>query len=150
DCWPGWPRRSDVERQRVLVVDDDASLAENVAEIIGDALPVDVEIAGRLSEAWARSADERFDVILSDVRLPDGQGTDLMEPVRARWPHAEVVLITGDATVDSAIAAVRGGAFAYVLKPVSPLDLLEIARRALAQVALATERERLRDELERS
>ena len=139
-----------MERQRVLVVDDDFDLAENIAEIVGGALPVQVEIAGRLSEARARAAEERFDLILSDVRLPDGQGTDLIEPLRARWPFAEVVLITGDATVDSAIAAVRGGAFAYVLKPVSPEDLLEIVRRALGQVALATERERLRGELERS
>jgi len=60
------------------------------------------------------------------------------------------VLITGDATIDSAIAAVQGGAFAYVLKPFAPPELLEIARRALAQTAIATERETLRVELERS
>ena len=139
-----------MERQRILVVDDDAALAENVAEIIGGALPVDVEVVGRLTEALARAQSARFDLVLSDVRLPDGNGTDLVEPLRSRWMFAEVVLITGNATVDSAIAAVRGGAFAYVLKPFSPTELLEIARRALAQVALATERERLRLELERS
>jgi signal transduction histidine kinase len=137
-----------VDRQSVLVVDDDGALAENVAEIVGDALPVDVEIAGRLAEALARIGEKRVDLVLSDVRLPDGEGTDLVEPLRARWPHAELVLITGDATVDSAIAAVRGGAFAYVLKPFAPPELLDLARRALAQVALAAERERLRDELE--
>lgn len=139
-----------MERQSVLIVDDDASLAENVAEIVAGALPVDVEVVGRLAQARARVQSHRFDLVLGDVRLPDGDGTDLVETLRARWPHAEMVLITGDATVDSAMAAVRGGAFAYVLKPVAPLELLEIARRALAQVALATERERLQAELERS
>src|SRR5437762_1501658 len=115
-----------MERQSVLVVDDDAALAENVAEIIGDGLSVDVEVAGRLSQALALAAQRRFDLVLSDVRLPDGEGTALVEPLRARWPHAEVVIITGDATVASAIAAVRGGAFAYVLKPFAPPELLEI------------------------
>lgn len=140
----------EIERQRVLVVDDDASLAENVAEILGGALPVDVEVVGRLAEALTRARTARFDLVLSDVRLPDGNGTDLVEPLRACWPFAEVVLITGNATVDSAIAAVRGGAFAYVLKPFAPAELLDLARRALAQARLATERERLRIELERS
>ena len=139
-----------MERQSVLVVDDDRDLAENIAEIIGGAFPVDVEIAGRRAEALSRAAERRFDLVLSDVRLPDGEGTDLVEPLRARWPHAEIVLITGDATMDSAIAAVRGGAFAYVLKPFAPPELLEIVRRALGQVALAAERERLQGELERS
>ena len=94
-----------MERQQVLVVDDDAALVENVAEIIGDALPVDVEVTGRLTEALDRIARKRFDLVLSDVRLPDGEGTDLVEPLRARWPYAEVVLITGDATVASAITS---------------------------------------------
>jgi PAS domain S-box-containing protein len=139
-----------VERQQVLVVDDDAALAENVAEIVGDALPVDVEATGRLETALARIQAKRFDLVLSDVRLPDGDGTDLVEPLRTRWPHAEVVLITGDATVAGAIAAVAGGAFAYVLKPFSPPEMLEIARRALGQVALAIDKERLQGELEGS
>lgn len=136
-----------MERQQVLVVDDDAALAENVAEIVRDALPVTVEVTGRLKTAMARVQAKRFDLVLSDVRLPDGDGTDLVNVLRQRWPHAEVVLITGDATVDSAIAAVAGGAFAYVLKPFSPPEMLELARRALGQVALATEKERLQSEL---
>jgi signal transduction histidine kinase len=139
-----------VDRQTVLIVDDDTALAENVAEIITDALPVDVEVASRLAQALELVGARRFDLVLGDVRLPDGDGTDLVEPLRANWPHAEMVLITGDATVDSAIAAVRGGALAYVLKPVAPTEMLEIVRRALAQVAMATERERLRGDLERS
>jgi len=139
-----------VTRQSVLIVDDDVDLAENAAEILGGDLPVDVEVVGTLAAALARAAERRFDLVLSDVRLPDGNGTALVEPVRALWPHTEVVLITGDATVDTAMAAVRGGAFAYVLKPLAPLEMLEIARRALAQTALAVEREHLQGELRKS
>jgi len=139
-----------VSRQQVLVVDDDADLAENVAEILSGELPVDVEVVGTVSAALARAGERRFDLVLSDVRLPDGNGTALVEPIRSTWPHTEVILITGDATVDSAMAAVRGGAFAYVLKPLAPLEMLEIARRALAQTALAVEREHLQGELRKS
>ena len=139
-----------MNRQRVLIVDDDADLAENVAEILSGDLPVDVEVVGTVAAALARAGERRFDLVLSDVRLPDGEGTALVEPIRAKWPYTEVVLITGDATVDSAMAAVRGGAFAYVLKPLAPLEMLEIARRALAQTALAVEREHLQGELRKS
>jgi signal transduction histidine kinase/CheY-like chemotaxis protein len=136
-------------RQTVLVVDDDRALAENIAEII-EALNVDVDVAGDATTAFARLKTRRYDLALVDVRLPDADGTSLVERIRADSPHTEVVLITGDATVDSAVTAVRLGAFAYVLKPFSPTELLETARRALQAVAHALERERLQRELEGS
>lgn len=137
------------DAQRILIVDDDTSLAENVAEIL-EALPVQTEVTSRAADALARVKQRRFDLVLVDLRLPDADGTTLVAPIREQSPHTEVVLITGDATVDSAVAAVSMGAFAYVLKPFSPPDLLEVARRALAQVAHGRERERLRQELELS
>jgi signal transduction histidine kinase len=136
-------------RPNVLIVDDDASLAENVGEILA-ALDVEVLIAPSGGDAERLAAAHDVDLALVDVRLPDGDGTALMARLRARSPLAEVVLITGDATLESAIAAVKGGAFAYLLKPVSPPDLLDTARRALTQVALLRERERLQGELRRS
>jgi signal transduction histidine kinase len=137
--------------QRVLIVDDDPALAENVGEIISSgSLGVETEIVGSAAAALGRARAHRFDLVLIDVRLPDGDGTELVAPIRALGQHTEVVLITGNATVDTAVAAVRGGAFAYVLKPFAPLDLLDIARRALAQTALAVQHDRLQEELERS
>src|SRR4029077_7126524 len=98
--------------------------------------------------ALARAHD--FDVALIDVRLPDGDGMSLLEPLRPLAPSRQLVMVTGNATIEGAIAAVRGDAFAYVLKPVSPPDLLDTARRALDQAGLYQERERLRLDLERS
>src|SRR6185503_909011 len=89
-------------------------------------------------------------VALVDVRLPDGDGMSLMASLRERFPFVQVVMVRGNASVEGAIAAVRGAAFAYVLKPVSPPDLLDTTRRALEQAALYREGERLRRELERS
>jgi DNA-binding response OmpR family regulator len=83
------------------------------------------------------TADRDFDVALVDVRLPDGDGLSLLEPLRVSSPLIEVVLITGDASPESAMAAVRAGAFAYVLKPISPRDLIDTVRRAAARLPSA-------------
>jgi signal transduction histidine kinase len=133
----------------VLIVDDDESLAENVAEIVA-ILDVETATARDRKTALALAAKGDFDVALIDVRLPDGDGMSLLEPLRAQSPFTQLVMVTGNATLEGAIAAVRGDAFAYVLKPVSPPDLLDTVRRALAQAALYRERERLRVDLERS
>jgi signal transduction histidine kinase len=133
----------------VLIVDDDEALAENVAEIVAT-LDVEAKIARDRKSALAIARAHDFDVALIDVRLPDGDGMSLLEPLRASSPFTQLVMVTGNATIEVAIAAVRGDAFAYVLKPVSPPDLLDTVRRALDQAALYRERERLRAELERS
>jgi signal transduction histidine kinase len=133
----------------VLIVDDDESLADNLSEIV-QILGVTATIAPDRRTALARAAEHDFDVALIDVRLPDGDGLSLLEPLRALSPFVQSVMVTGDATVEGAIAAVRVAAFAYVLKPVSPPDLLDTVRRALEQSSILRERERLRRELERS
>jgi signal transduction histidine kinase len=133
----------------VLIVDDDEALAENMAEIVG-ALGVATSIARDRRTALEQAAGGNFDVALVDVRLPDGDGLSLLEPLRARCPFIQSIMVTGDANLEGAIAAVRVDAFAYVLKPASPPELLETVRRALEQSAILRERERLRTELERS
>jgi signal transduction histidine kinase len=139
----------DLDAGEVLVVDDDVALAENLAEIVG-ALGARTTIAPDRRSALERAREADFDVALIDVRLPDGDGIDLLGPLREQSPFTEVVLITGNATLEGAMAAVRGGAFAYVMKPFSPPDLLDTVRRALSQAQLYREREQLRVELERS
>jgi signal transduction histidine kinase len=133
----------------VLIVDDDEALSENLAEIIAT-LGVETTVARDRKTALAFAGEHDFDVALIDVRLPDGDGVSLLGPLRDRSRFTQSVLVTGNATLEGAMAAVRGAAFAYVLKPVSPADILETVRRALAQAALHREGERLRVELERS
>jgi signal transduction histidine kinase len=133
----------------VLIVDDDEALSENLAEIV-ETLGVPTVITRDRQNALAEAAKQDFDVALIDVRLPDGDGLSLLGPLRERSPHLQAVMVTGNASVEGAMAAVRGAAFAYVLKPVSPPDLLETTRRALDRAALLRERERLRRELEQS
>ncbi|TMB25120.1 MAG: response regulator, partial [Deltaproteobacteria bacterium] len=84
-----------------------------------------------------------FDVALLDVRLPDADGTELAEKLREISPEGAIVLLTGFATLETAIAAVRAGAFAYLVKPCSTPDLLLTIEQALRQVRLHAEKREL-------
>lgn len=123
---------------RVLLVEDNEDLAENVSEILED-LGVSVRVVHDGASALA-SAAEGFDVAVVDVGLPGVSGVELLPRLRATCPDCETILVTGHGTLESAIGAVRHGAFAYLLKPVDPDALISVVERALAQVSLRRER----------
>jgi len=138
-----------VPKPQVLLVEDNLALAENVAEILEDE-GISVVQAANGERALAKATGLRFDLAIIDVRLPDMSGLQLLSELRPVLGDAEYIIVTGNATLDTAIAAVREGVFAYVQKPFDPFDLVALARRALAQVDLRRERGRLAHELERS
>ncbi|MEZ4454246.1 MAG: response regulator [Nannocystaceae bacterium] len=133
----------------ILIVEDNLDLAENVAEFLGDD-GHEVVIASRGDHALAIAREREVDLAILDVRLPDTTGVELVHELRPYLGVGEVVLMTGNASLDTAIAAVREGVFAYVQKPFDVADLLALAQRALGQVRLRRERKRLLHELERS
>ena len=126
---------------RVLVVDDSATLVDNLTEILQDA-GYTVRSAGSCTGALA-AAREGFDVALVDLKLPDGDGTALAPQLKGENPDGEVVLLTGYATVESAVAAVRAGACAYLVKPCDTQDLLVTVEQAMRQVRLHGEKREL-------
>lgn len=126
-------------RTSILVVDDNRALAENLAELFEEI--GEVRIASTAGEALTQIRQYPTDLAIVDVRLPEERsGVDLVPALRASSPGGEVILVTGNATLDTAIAAVRHGVFAYVQKPFEPADLLALAERALSQVQLRKER----------
>jgi two-component system, NtrC family, sensor histidine kinase HydH len=119
----------------VLLVDDHDDLVENLTEILEDE-GARVTRAARASEAVER-AKAGFDIALVDIRLPDATGLSLLPQLKQSGDgFAEVLLITGSASLDDAIAAVGQDAYAYVLKPFDPADLLATVGRALEKVRL--------------
>lgn len=136
-------------RPRVLVIDDNHDLAENLVDVFEDQNYAVTVVTS--AEAGIRHAREHgFELSFVDVNLPDSSGTELVPALRAAAPGGEVVLMTGDASIDSAIAAVRVGAFHYVVKPFTVTELVSTAQRALQQVRLRAEREELAKELAES
>ncbi len=132
--------------RRVLIVEDNRALAENIADLFEEE-GVTAEVCGTGALALAAVQAEPPDLAILDVRLPDTTGVALVPQLRRLIPNSEVILMTGDASLDTAIAAVREGVFAYVQKPFSAPDLLALAARALEQVSLRHERERLAAQL---
>jgi PAS domain S-box-containing protein len=132
---------------RVLIVDDNADLATTLRDVLvsasgeGEALAVDVAETGE--RALARARETGFDVALVDVKLPDASGVDLIPALREASPNSEVVLITGFASMDAAIAALRAGAFAMILKSFRPDELVTTVRQALTKARMEREREEL-------
>jgi two-component system sensor histidine kinase HydH len=118
----------------ILLVDDNAALVDNLAEVLTD-VGHEAKRAGSCAEARKQAATG-FDVALVDLRLPDGDGIALAQALKASAPDAEVILLTGYASTESAASALRAGAFAYLVKPVPPADLLLSVDQALRKVRL--------------
>jgi PAS domain S-box-containing protein len=152
---PAAPQRSARPRGRILIVDDNTELVATLhAVLVGPAIPfegdskgglprLDVVTASRGEEALSVAQTQGFDVAIVDVKLPDVSGVDLIRPLRAASPLGEVVLVTGFASVDAAIGALRSGAYAFVLKSFRPEELIATVEQALTKVQLKREREEL-------
>src|SRR5690349_6862332 len=92
---------------RILVVDENAAFLDNLSELLDDA-GYQADGAASIREALQK-AKSGFDVALVDLRLPDGDGTALARELKERVPESEVVLLTGFATLETAVEAVRAG-----------------------------------------
>jgi two-component system, NtrC family, response regulator AtoC len=133
-------------RLRVAVVDDEAITAREIKRHFSKALCyVDVFSDGELFVQQNRT--EPFDVVLCDLRLPGMSGLDVLNQVKQTNPNCEVIIMTGYGAVDTAIAAIKKGAFHYITKPFKTAELKSLVFRALEKVALVKEKESLKKAL---
>ena len=109
---------------RVLVVDDDATIVAVLESLLRSQPGVDVTGVTSVTDAREQVKGQSFDMVITDMHLEDGNGIDLMTTVQAHAPGTAVILMTGYATLESAIAAVRGGAIAYLQKPFTDLNVV--------------------------
>lgn len=133
---------------RILVIDDHADLVENLQEILEDD-GATVETASS-AEAGIELAQDPFDVALVDVQLPDDRGPAVVPRLKTGDGLAEVLLVTGHASVHDAAEAVKAGAFAYILKPFDSEELVATIGRAVERVRLQRKTATLQRRLEGS
>ncbi len=133
----------------VLLVDDDAA-TRKVAKANLGLEGFEVVTAGSSAEALARLDETDPLALVTDLKMPDGDGIALMDAVHARRPFLPVVLVTGHATVETAVAAMRRGALHYLTKPVRYDELALVLRHAVAGERARRDVVRLRGELERA
>ncbi|NTU79868.1 MAG: response regulator transcription factor [Chloroflexales bacterium] len=124
---------------QVLVVEDDDQTRTLLASVLADA-GYHVSVAADATAAIALVTTTMIDVVLSDIRLREESGITVLEAARARPLPPEVILLTGYASIETTIAALRAEAFDYLQKPVATGDLLDTVRRAAQQRRAALRR----------
>jgi DNA-binding NtrC family response regulator len=132
--------------QRVLVIDDETSILHTLEILLrGEGFEVTVRTTGK--EALDRWDETPPDIVISDIRMPGMTGMDVLSAIRERDPEVPVILMTAQASLQSAIEAVNRGAFYYLQKPFSNDDLVALCRRAAESRTLKRENVALKKEI---
>jgi DNA-binding NtrC family response regulator len=127
----------------VLVVDDDAAMREMLSSLLEEA-GVEARAAESADAALEALRETEFDAVLSDIRMPDKTGIDLLGEIREIRPETPVILMTAFGSLDSAIEALRAGAYDYITKPFKRDAILVGLERAFERRELERENRRLR------
>ena len=129
-----------VRAERILVVDDEKQIC-NVITIMLVAANYECRDAGSSLEALALlESGEQFDLMLSNLLMPDLDGFGLLERTEHQYPDMPVVMVTGVHDVSVALSAIRNGAFDYLMKPFEREQLVAVVRRALDDRRIKMER----------
>jgi two-component system response regulator AtoC len=132
---------------RVLIVEDDVALRKGLESAVRD-LGHETRSVGTAGQAGRALEDFDPEVLLVDVRLPDGDGIEVLREAREASPQRDGIVVTGQASVDSAVEALRAGASDYLLKPLRPAQLEVVFQRLADRRNLETEVDELRAELQ--
>jgi len=135
---------------RLLVVDDEPGLREMLAILFRrEGLDVTLAPGFAMARDAIHNAPEPYAVVLTDLLMPDGNGMDLLTLVKQRTARTEVIVMTAHGGVDTAIEAMKRGAYDFVTKPFATTELRALVHKALEKRAIVAENERLRAQLGR-
>ncbi|MBF0538697.1 MAG: sigma-54-dependent Fis family transcriptional regulator [Nitrospirae bacterium] len=138
---------SEEYRARILIVDDEKIAVDNLSHVMKKA---GYEVVGTQSSTRALTLLEggRFDVVLTDLKMEKVDGMQILNRCRELHPETEVILITGYATLESAITAMKQGAFYYIAKPFRLDEVRKVVKEAAEKVRLKLENSQLREQIE--
>jgi len=128
----------------LLIVDDELSVRDSLRRWFSDE-GYEIATAESADEALTRLADGKFDVALLDIKMPGTDGIELQQRLKQSDPELLVIMMTGYASVETAVAALKSGAYDYVTKPLDPDEIGHLIRNAIAQRHTREENLRLRD-----
>ncbi len=135
-----------MSRPRVIVVDDKLAMAETLADGMGDH-QLDAVALGSAKEALSAIRAGGVDVLVTDLRMPEMDGLALLDTVHASNPEIQVIVMTAFGAIDSAVEAIRKGAYHYLTKPFKLDELVIFVRRAIDERAIRREAATLRRKL---
>jgi len=116
---------------RVLLLDDEPIVGKRLKPALAK-MGCEVEVFENPEAALARLSREEFEIVVTDIRMDEIDGLQVLEFVRDRWPESKVIMITGYAMMSLAREAMEKGAFDFIAKPFNPDDLREVIVRAAA------------------
>ena len=130
----------------ILIVDDEESVRDSLYNwFVEDGFRV--ECAENAKKALTMLESDQFDIILADIKMPGMDGLEMLKRIKALKPDSVVIVMTAFATVDTAVKALKDGAYDYVTKPFDPDDLTHLIRNATKQISLAEENENLKKQV---
>src|SRR5262249_41545182 len=138
--------QSPEDRPRILVVDDEKVIRDMLADFLGMEGYI-VRTAEDGTSALGELTKNHFDLVISDLKMPKMGGIALLDEIGKIAPDALTVIMTGFGTVETAIDAMKRGAYDYVLKPFKVEEVIHIVQRGLEKQRLAAENLRLREAL---
>jgi two-component system response regulator PilR (NtrC family) len=121
---------------RILIVDDDKEIRNVLSLFLSEDSDIFIETAGTGEEAFSKHVDTPYDVVITDINMPGMTGIELVKKIKMREDIVEFIIITGYASVDTAVEAVRIGAFDYVVKPFKFDELKIVINNAKDKVVL--------------
>ena len=133
----------------LLVIDDEAIVRNSLVSILRKS-GYPCTTASSVKEGIKQLKKKEFSLVLSDLRMGDGTGLDIIDHIKKNYPQTLVILLTGFASLDTAMLALRKGAYDYLTKPYKVEVLLHTVERSLEKRRHAMENERLRSELEQA
>jgi len=138
---------SSMREKNILVIDDDKIILDSLCEFL-TLEGFQTSGAETLKGALAKLEQEHYSLVITDVNLPDGDGLELLDIIRENHPQTVTLVITGYGTIESAVKAIKQGAYDYLTKPIVDDDLRLAVERAIKQQLLMSENENLRLQLE--
>ncbi|UCF96356.1 MAG: response regulator [Spirochaetaceae bacterium] len=134
---------------RIFIIDDEPRMCESLSKLLSDR-GYQVESSNTAREGLTRLSQAAYDLLLLDIVLPDMNGLEVLEFVHGRYPQLLVIMFSGFASIESAVSALKNGAFDYIRKPMEYEELIKRVDNALEQKRLIREKEAIHWALEQA
>ncbi|MBU3937366.1 MAG: response regulator, partial [Proteobacteria bacterium] len=131
----------------VLIVDDDLDMLSMLERIVRKKCRCEVKTASSGENAWQILEDWHPDLVLTDIKMPGLDGLTLLQKIKDRYPSIAVIMMSGYGTVESAIVALKSGAYDFIQKPFDNDHLLHVLQRCLEHLCLLEKNRRLQTRL---
>ncbi len=135
------------QRGTIFVVDDDPIVRDSLSDLLR-VESYHVDAGSSFDDTMKALARRSYDLVVSDMNMPDTHGFELLRAIKTRHPNIVVIFITGYGTIESAVEAIKMGAYDYLTKPIVDDEIRLVVQRAMEQCALLRECQSLREQLD--